>query len=223
MSTDLIHITVQTYTYEDQKVTRGKRIHPPMAGINPDVGQQWKYKTIRLEGLKLLARNVDNNFHTVSLLLHEKLGNTVLNSRQVDFEHIPPGSEVQRELPQFTEFKGVWSITGMIIDGQIYAYNQSLPRMTQKGGDCFVANAVYQDPKHPNVEEFRGLRDEFLVRFETGQNFIDWYHRNGPNIAASLERLPILRSVTKAILTPIAHGLKIIRKHKPFSAFFRST
>jgi hypothetical protein len=121
---------------------------------------------IRLEGLKLLVRNVDSNLHTVSLLLHEKLGNTIINSREVEFNYIPPGSDIQRELKNLTDSKGVWSITGMIIDGQIYAYNQKLPRMTQ-GESCFVATTVYQDPKHPQ----RFNRQIVLPRAPANQSF----------------------------------------------------
>jgi hypothetical protein len=214
MSTQFIKVTAKAFSYQSEKVTRGKRL-PNKYGTDLlyDHAYERKSRMVRCEAVKLTARNVEETFHSVSLLLQEKVGSRVLNSRKVDFGYIPPGSEAEQEVEQFTEPKGVWSITGMFVDGHLHAYNQSLPRIGH-GENCFVATVVYQDAKNPNVDEFRALRDAFLERSEMGQKLIDWYYRNGPRIASVIERFPILRQAAKAILTPVAHALKAMRKHK---------
>src|SRR5262249_21016400 len=86
------------------------------------------------------------------------------------------------------------------------------PGNSSTKNDCFVATAVYQDPHHPIVNEFRLFRDEFLARSKTGERVIGWYNRNGPKLAAVIKKMPSLRPAAKAILTPAAKGLSALRR-----------
>jgi len=69
---------------------------------------------------------------------------------------------------------------------------------------CFIANAAFQDPKHPVVQDLRYVRDEVLNRTRSGRRFVAFYYRHSPRIAAAMASRPMLRAGARYVLTPIA-------------------
>lgn len=82
---------------------------------------------------------------------------------------------------------------------------------TRSSSNCSVTTAAFGNPQHPMVIEFRNLRDQVLVNFPAGREFIDWYNRHGPEIAVKLERSPAGRRMARCVLTPLATTIKAVR------------
>eukprot|EP00825_Cyclidium_porcatum_P013206 TRINITY_DN16953_c0_g1_i2.p1 TRINITY_DN16953_c0_g1~~TRINITY_DN16953_c0_g1_i2.p1 ORF type:complete len:201 (+),score=-3.01 TRINITY_DN16953_c0_g1_i2:191-793(+) len=76
---------------------------------------------------------------------------------------------------------------------------------------CFVTTAAYGDDNHPMVMTFRSMRDEVLVNHKTGRIFINWYNREGPELADMIVDRPLLRAGARVVLTPLALTIKAIR------------
>jgi hypothetical protein len=114
-----------------------------------------------------------------------------------------------KTLKATTEGSYPWAITGLWLDKVFYSYDIPLQHPWSL---CFVATAVYKNSEHPKVQEFRFLRDEVLAHSKSGTKFINWYNREGPKLAAVVERFPALRPVAKTLLSPMACGVKLLRK-----------
>jgi hypothetical protein len=69
---------------------------------------------------------------------------------------------------------------------------------------CFIANAAFDDPCHPTVDELRRVRDEVLRPSRSGRRFIRFYYRHSPRIAAWMSSRPRIKRAARAILTPLA-------------------
>jgi hypothetical protein len=65
---------------------------------------------------------------------------------------------------------------------------------------CFVATAVYQHSKHPQVNALRHWRDHTLRQSSAGRTFIRWYYRRGPGLARVVETVPWLRKPVRWVL-----------------------
>jgi hypothetical protein len=176
--------------------------------------------TLKTRGYGFTAQIANNDwqyYHEVSLVYQKRTphGAVAQPNRYTQSIIIEPGriGSVSVGLVDYTGERG-WRIIGINIDKHYHPIAET----ELKPSWCFVATAVYGNPDHPQVEVFRRFRDELLARTERGQKFIGWYYRNGPKLASVVERIPALRLAAKAILTPAAHGLKILHKHGPSSS-----
>ncbi|MBF0555170.1 MAG: hypothetical protein HQK96_11545 [Nitrospirae bacterium] len=159
--------------------------------------------------------NRDGNFHNVTVIIHKKNGDIITDTNEIRF-NIPPNSVMEQETTFHAESLkiklGVWYIVGYTVDNFFYSIEPIvLETKTPLGSHCFVTTAAYDDPHHPIVASFRSLRDEVLVNYKVGQDFIEWYNRNGPRLAATMEQRPQLRAVARAILTPLATIVTAVR------------
>jgi hypothetical protein len=109
----------------------------------------------------------------------------------------------------------IYRISGQLANGQTFIDERKWGvdlnyKKVPKAADekCFVTTAAYGNSQHPIVKEFRGLRDEILVNFRAGRAFIGWYNRNGPVAANLIARRPVLKRVTRGLLTPIAKSIR---------------
>ncbi len=129
--------------------------------------------------------------------------------------NIAPGEKAEiLNVPMTTEMVGLASlqvtdITVNASDGTVF--KTPLPA-TFRAPSCFVTTAAYGDAGHPMVESFRCLRDEVLINHKAGRSFIDWYNRKGPELAAMIEHRPLLRAVTRMLLTPLAKVVLAFRR-----------
>lgn len=76
--------------------------------------------------------------------------------------------------------------------------------LRERLGKCFVATACYGDCSHPTVIVLRRFRDRCLRRSNAGRSFIAWYYRNGPGLAARIEKHALLRATGRVLLAPLA-------------------
>jgi hypothetical protein len=70
-------------------------------------------------------------------------------------------------------------------------------------GYCFVATAAYGDYNHPFVLVLRDFRDHTLAKFGAGRDFIAWYYRNSPPLAAFIREHTVARIGAQVILWPV--------------------
>jgi hypothetical protein len=72
---------------------------------------------------------------------------------------------------------------------------------------CFIATAAYGSYLDPHVEALRDFRDQVLLKSKGGQWFVDQYYRFSPPLAALIAAHPIVRGVTRGLLTPLVLGI----------------
>jgi hypothetical protein len=68
---------------------------------------------------------------------------------------------------------------------------------------CFVATAAYGSPLAGEISALRRLRDRQLASNAIGRTFIDGYYTYGPKLADFVREHEQLRSVARALLTPV--------------------
>jgi|GEM_PF-3163062 len=78
--------------------------------------------------------------------------------------------------------------------------------------DCFIATAVFGNATHIVVNELRYMRDNGLMRFDAGRNFIDWYYKNGPKLAKYIKNKPTLKAAAQVMLTPLGGAVRLGRQ-----------
>ncbi len=83
--------------------------------------------------------------------------------------------------------------------------NASVGASTNK---CFIATAAYGSFLDPHVQALRDFRDEHLLTNALGRNFVAWYYRNSPPLAAFIARYEGLRMAARAVLTPVVYAVK---------------
>lgn len=82
-------------------------------------------------------------------------------------------------------------------------------KMGQKGG-CFIATAVYDSPKTPEIETLRQFRDTVLLNSKIGQLLVTVYYRISPPLARTIAESQMLKRVIRSCL--LAPVIKLIRK-----------
>ncbi len=71
--------------------------------------------------------------------------------------------------------------------------------VTVRGGNCFIATAVYGDPHAPEVERFRIIRDRYLMPSFFGRAFIRCYYLIGPYLALLPRNMPFARRTLRYV------------------------
>jgi CSLREA domain-containing protein len=96
---------------------------------------------------------------------------------------------------------------GVVRDGlpDIGAYEHSATPApaTKSSSNCFIATAAYGTPMQAEVRYLRAFRDEFLLTREWGRKFVQEYYAVSPPIADYIREHETLRSVVRAMLTPL--------------------
>lgn len=64
---------------------------------------------------------------------------------------------------------------------------------------CFVATVAFGEGA-AELDVLRGFRDQTLARSSAGRAFTRWYYREGPGLAAFVERRPVVRAFTRSVL-----------------------
>ena len=81
---------------------------------------------------------------------------------------------------------------------------------TQNGVNegCFIATAAYGSYFEPYVKTLRDFRDNFLLTFALGREFVEFYYTYSPPIAKVIAEDEALKTVVRIFLTPIVYFIK---------------
>ncbi|MEQ6340265.1 MAG: hypothetical protein M3A44_01095 [Gammaproteobacteria bacterium] len=83
--------------------------------------------------------------------------------------------------------------------------NSSVGASTNK---CFIATAAYGSFLDPHVQVLRDFRDKYLLTNALGRDFVAWYYRNSPPLAAFIAKHEGLKMAARAVLTPVVYAVK---------------
>ena len=82
------------------------------------------------------------------------------------------------------------------------------------GGGCLIATATYGSELAPQVQQLRELRDNKLLKTESGTSFInsfnDFYYSFSPVIADYERKNPVFKEMLKIAITPMITSLSIL-------------
>lgn len=82
------------------------------------------------------------------------------------------------------------------------------------GGGCLIATATYGSELAPQVQHLRELRDNTLLKTETGSTFMkgfnDFYYSFSPSIADLERENPVFKELVKVTITPMISSLSIL-------------
>ena len=83
-----------------------------------------------------------------------------------------------------------------------------------EGGGCLIATATYGTELAPQVQQLREIRDQKLMKTESGQSFLnsfnEFYYSFSPVIADLERENPVFKETIKIIITPMLSTLSIL-------------
>lgn len=86
--------------------------------------------------------------------------------------------------------------------------------MESEGGGCLIATATYGSELAPQVQQLREIRDNSLLKSESGTSFMstfnDVYYSFSPIIADYERENPVFREMVKVTITPMISSLSIL-------------
>ena len=82
------------------------------------------------------------------------------------------------------------------------------------GGGCLIATATFGTELAPQVQQLRELRDNYLMKTESGSSFMtgfnQLYYSFSPTIADLERESPVFKEVVKLTITPLISSLSIL-------------
>jgi len=82
------------------------------------------------------------------------------------------------------------------------------------GGGCLIATATYGSEMTPQVQQLRELRDNTLLKTESGKLFMNsfngMYYSFSPVIADLEREHPMFREMVKVTITPMISSLSLL-------------
>ena len=85
---------------------------------------------------------------------------------------------------------------------------------SSKGGGCLIATATYGSELAPQVQQLREIRDNSLLKTESGTSFMntfnDMYYSFSPVIADYERENPIFKEMVKVAITPMITSLSLM-------------
>ena len=83
-----------------------------------------------------------------------------------------------------------------------------------ENGGCLIATATYGTELAPQVQQLREIRDQKLMKTESGQSFLntfnEFYYSFSPTVADLERENPIFKETVKIIITPMLSTLSIL-------------
>ena len=102
-------------------------------------------------------------------------------------------------------------------EGTVYKNGQCVPNPNNSkssGGGCLIATATYGSELAPQVQQLRELRDNQLLKTESGISFIntfnDFYYSFSPQVADYERENPVFKEAVKLSITPMISSLLIL-------------
>lgn len=98
--------------------------------------------------------------------------------------------------------------------GEANAQPDNPPPTNDNGGGCLIATAAYGSELAPQVQQLRELRDNSILKTESGNSFMtifnEFYYSFSPAIADLERENPIFKEGVKITLTPMLTSLSIL-------------
>jgi len=102
------------------------------------------------------------------------------------------------------------TITGVEEKPETFVIDES----PSTGGGCLIATATYGTELAPQVQQLREIRDQKLMKTESGQSFLnsfnEFYYSVSPHIADYERENPVFKEVVKIAITPLISSLSIL-------------
>jgi len=99
-------------------------------------------------------------------------------------------------------------------DGITQAEEVSNEKSTEEGGGCLIATATYGSEMSQQVQQLRELRDNQLLKTESGSMFMgtfnDIYYSFSPTIADYEREHPMFKEAVKLAITPMISSLSLM-------------
>jgi len=90
---------------------------------------------------------------------------------------------------------------------------EKIPEKTQ-GGGCLIATATYGSELAPQVQQLREIRDNTLLKTESGSAFMSgfnqFYYSFSPTIANLERENPVIKETVKITITPLLISLSLL-------------
>jgi len=91
---------------------------------------------------------------------------------------------------------------------------ESTERMNPQGGGCLIATATFGSELSPQVQQLRELRDNYLLKTESGSIFMSgfnqFYYSFSPTIADWERQNPVFKEAVKLAITPLLTSLSLL-------------
>lgn len=89
-----------------------------------------------------------------------------------------------------------------------------IPKPAEKGGGCLIATAAYGSELSPQIQELREVRDNVVMKTESGKAFMtafnQFYYSFSPSVADFERDNSYFREIVKFSLTPLLSSLSIL-------------
>ena len=90
----------------------------------------------------------------------------------------------------------------------------AIDESSSEGGGCLIATATYGTELAPQVQQLREIRDQKLMKTESGQTFLnffnEFYYSFSPVVSDYERENPVFKEAVKIIITPILSTLSIL-------------
>ncbi|HDN97626.1 MAG TPA: transporter, partial [bacterium] len=102
---------------------------------------------------------------------------------------------------------------GVIVDPSGFGPITGVSSVSGGGGGCFIATAAYGSYQEKHVWILRQFRDKYLLTNKPGKAFVRWYYKHSPKYASIIAQHPVLRGITRILLTPLYVSAYIVVKN----------
>ncbi len=85
---------------------------------------------------------------------------------------------------------------------------------SSEGGGCLIATATYGTELAPQVQQLREIRDQKLMKTESGQTFLnsfnEFYYSFSPVVSDYERENPVFKEAVNVVITPMLSSLSIL-------------
>lgn len=90
----------------------------------------------------------------------------------------------------------------------------AIDESSSEGGGCLIATATYGTELAPQVQQLREIRDQKLMKTESGQIFLnffnEFYYSFSPVVSDYERENPVFKEAVKLVITPTLFSLSIL-------------
>jgi len=129
---------------------------------------------------------------------------------------VKPVAQTEPELSQGIEIvcgTGTIEKNGQCVPERV-TITTEMQQKSSNGGGCLIATATFGSELAPQVQQLRELRDNYLMKTESGSSFMsgfnEFYYSFSPTIADLERKSPVFKEAVKLFITPLITSLSIL-------------